>query len=403
MKQRFTNSFQNFSAVILITILSFASSNVLGQSKQVIGSFPTMDGGFEGQTTGALTQASIAAGVQTTTFTCEGNNGTGIQTAVARTGSKSVNLYYSGTSTKRMLQSPTAGAGSVTATAYTVQYYYRTPSTTGTGAMMQVGVNISGTSGTTPKYYPSSAPFSTLAATSGGWTKATFPVSPTGTSSSSTYGIGIIRASAASNAMGVAIDVDDFVMYAGALDETAPDAPTSPTAPTSSASQIVVSWTAPSTGVDGGGYMVVRSDVSDPTAVPNVNGIYAVGNTVSDGTGTSGTVVYLGTDPTYTDLSLPASTTYYYRIYTVDKAFNYSAAAAVSGQTDVATGISQTQIAGVTFDGKVIHNTPNLDLLVFEATGRLVASSNKDIDMSSKAKGIYLVKSNIGALKIVIR
>ena len=69
----------------------------------------------------------------------------------------------------------------------------------------------------------------------------------------------------------------------------------------------------------------------------------------------------------------------------------------------VGTGISQTQIAGVTFDGKVIHNTPNLDLLVFEATGRLVASSNKDIDMSSKAKGIYLVKSNIGALKIVIR
>jgi len=51
----------------------------------------------------------------------------------------------------------------------------------------------------------------------------------------------------------------------------------------------------------------------------------------------------------------------------------------------------------------VIHNTPNLDLLVFEATGRLVASSNKDIDMSSKAKGIYLVKSNVGALKIVIR
>jgi hypothetical protein len=331
-----------------LIILLLSVNGLLAQ--QLIGSLPTMDGGFEGQPVGALTVSSIAAGVQTSTFTCEGNNGTGIQNSIARTGTKSVNLTYTGTSTKRLLQSPTAGAGLVTATAYTVQYYYRTPSSTGTGAMMQAGVNISGTGGTSPKYYPSSAPFSTLAATNGGWTKATFPVSPTGTSSASTYGIGIIRASAATYAMGVAIDVDDFVMYAGAVDNTAPDAPTGPSIPSPAATQMTVSWTAPVTGVDGGGYIVVRSTV-DPTAVPNPNGIYAVGNTVSDGVGVSGTVVYIGTGISFNDTGLSPTSTYYYRIYTVDKAFNYSTPVTVNATTTVPSYAAEptAQITGINF------------------------------------------------------
>lgn len=49
------------------------------------------------------------------------------------------------------------------------------------------------------------------------------------------------------------INVDDFVIYAGPLDETAPNAPSAPTV-----SGLYVSWTAPGTGVDGGGYVVVR-------------------------------------------------------------------------------------------------------------------------------------------------
>ena len=125
-------------------------------------------------------------------------------------------------------------------------------------------------------------------------------------------------------------------MYDGtAVDETAPDAPTSPSITVASLTALTVSWTAPTSGVDGGGYLVVRG-TSDPTILPNVNGIYAVGNTVAAGQ----TVVYIGTSTSFTDSGLTTGATYFYRIYTFDKAFNYSSAAggtAVSGQTCAAT------------------------------------------------------------------
>ena len=240
-----------------------------------------------------------------------------------------------------------------------------------------------------------------LAGTNNAWAKLTCPVtvSPS-TNPAPQYGYVCVARTTLLMATGM--DIDDVAVYAGALDETAPDAVTSPSAPTTSPTQMVVSWTAPSTGVDGGGYMVVRSAVADPTAVPNVNGIYSLGSTVSDGAGVSGTVVYLGTNPTFTDAGLTAVTAYNYRIYTVDKAFNYSAAASVTGTTDVSTSVSQTTIKGVTFDGITIQNVAGLDLKVFDTTGRLVVSSNKNITMSSNSKGIYFVKSNSGVLKIVL-
>ena len=70
---------------------------------------------------------------------------------------------------------------------------------------------------------------------------------------------------------------------------------------------------------------------ADPAAPLNVNGVYAVGNTVAAGQ----TVVYIGAGTSFTDSGLTTGTTYYYRIYTFDKAFNYSSAAggtAVSGK-----------------------------------------------------------------------
>jgi hypothetical protein len=67
-----------------------------------------------------------------------------------------------------------------------------------------------------------------------------------------------------------------------------------------------------------------------------------------------------------------------------------------------ATGIDQAKISGVSFDGKVIHNDANLALQVFDTTGRLVVSSTKNINMSLNAKGIYIVKSITGTIKIVL-
>ena len=67
-----------------------------------------------------------------------------------------------------------------------------------------------------------------------------------------------------------------------------------------------------------------------------------------------------------------------------------------------ATGFTQPTISGVTFDGVTIHNASNVSLQVFDTTGRLVASSTKNITMSSFSKGVYVVKSNSGTLKIAL-
>jgi hypothetical protein len=314
-------------------------------------------------------------------YTVLGNIGKGT-TAI---GSNIITAYAASSPTAITIGGPIGGAGIPAGT--TVTAFDATTIT------MSQNATVAGTS-----VILSTLP---LAGTNSAWVKVSGTVTPSAsTNVSPQYGyVAFVRTAAA---MTAAMDVDDAVMYAGALDEIAPDAVTTPTAPTSSPSQMVVSWIAPSTGVDGGGYMVVRSAAADPTAVPNVNGIYAVGKTVNDGVGTSGTVVYLGTNTTFTDLNLAASTTYYYRIYTVDKAFNYSVATAVTGTTDVGTSVVQTKISGVTFDGQTIHNASNLNLQVFDAIGRKLVSSNKDINMSSYSKGIYVVKSNTGTFKIVV-
>jgi len=537
MKQQFTKSLQSFSVIIMIAVLGFTTSNVFGQSKQVIGSFSTMDGGFEGQAASgvALVGTTIATGVQRTDWTCGTSSYGTVKTASPRTGAKYINVNLTG-GTKR-IQSPTAaanallaytlvtigttttgssditsvasttgaqvgmsisgtgipagstitaiGAGTLTISAvatasgivaisidqisYTVQYYYRTTGTANVGGAIQyMGASADGTNptsaisytvlgnmgkGTTTSgnntitaYAPSSPNAIVVGGTIGGvgipdgttvvsydLTAATITMSAnatvTGTNvilstlpivgtnnawaklstsvtvaSSSTavpqYGyVCILRTNVL---MANAMDIDDVVMYAGALDVTAPDVVITPTAPTSSPTQMVVSWTAPSSGVDGGGYMVVRNATADPTAAPNVNGIYAVGNTVSDGVGTSGIVVYLGTNPTFTDISLSASTKYYYRIYTVDKAFNYSAAVAVNGTTDVGTSLALIKNSYVSFDGKTIQNPNHQSLRLFDAVGRLVETSNGNIDMSSASKGVYVIKTQSSTLKIAL-
>jgi hypothetical protein len=74
----------------------------------------------------------------------------------------------------------------------------------------------------------------------------------------------------------------------------------------------------------------------------------------------------------------------------------------VSGATDLPTSVSENHIQGVSFYGQTIHNNSNQYLQVFDVTGRLAVSSTKNIDMSSAVKGIYLVKSTSGTLKIVL-
>ena len=74
----------------------------------------------------------------------------------------------------------------------------------------------------------------------------------------------------------------------------------------------------------------------------------------------------------------------------------------VTGTTDLGTSIAQTVLANVSFDGRIIRNPTNLDLQVFDTTGRLMVRSNRNINMGNNAKGIYIISSTSGTLKIVL-
>lgn len=134
--------------------------------------------------------------------------------------------------------------------------------------------------------------------------------------------------------------IDDVCIYTGGEDNNPPDAPTNATI-NSSGNSVSVSWEAPATGTDGGGYLVVRG-TSDPTTAPNVNGIYATGNLIG-----SGTVVYQGSETSFNDNNLSPSTKYFYRIYTFDKAYNYSTALSGNATTaPVITDYFRTKMSG---------------------------------------------------------
>ena len=312
-KKRFTNLI--FS--IFILLLGFNVS----WGQQTLGSFPYMDGGFEGQTA-TLAGSTIPGTLSTSAWSVSSTTNSStrffiLDAATARTGNKYANHVTSSTTVR--LQSPstaTSGAGPAVNTQYTVQYYFKTTTDPATG------LNAGGiyNDGTNSKVAASTI-VGTWSATS--WTKAysTITTHATQITPYAATGFGAVRTAIASNNL-----YDDFVIYPGAYDNSAPTAPATPITNTvASATTYTLGWTA-STDTDKTGYMVVRyttNPSANAQAIPNVNGIYAVGNTIPNG-GITGTVVYVNTDTSFTDTVPPSGTTYYYRIFTVDKAFNYS-------------------------------------------------------------------------------
>ena len=63
------------------------------------------------------------------------------------------------------------------------------------------------------------------------------------------------------------------------------------------------------------------------------------------------------------------------------------------------TGLHNT-LTGITFDGQTIQNNNHQMITVFDATGRLVVTSDKDVNMNGYAKGIYMIRGEKGQLKI---
>jgi hypothetical protein len=272
-----------------------------------------IDGGFEAVTVDVGVNASGNANFWTVDST-----GAGVYTnnalSTPRTGAKCMEFQVFGIA-YHSLQTKQRQFNSVTN--LVVQYYYKNGTSSGAGTAG--GIKYSGTlhdGAETPD-------------TPANWTRKTDIIGVTGASLSTDFAY--VKVWAHTRSQMVDVYIDDVAVYDGTnVDNTPPDPPASPSVTVASSTSLTVGWTAPTSGVDGGGYLVVRA-AADPTAPLNTNGVYAVGNTVAAGQ----TVVYIGTPTSFTDSGLTTGGTYYYRVYTFDKAFNYSSAAggtAVSGR-----------------------------------------------------------------------
>ena len=120
---KFMLSTKYFAAIIALLGLLMVGGNSWGQ--QVIGTFPYMDGGFEGQTATASIGSTLSA---TAWSVSSGTNSTTraiISGALARSGNQYVEHARNATSTMRLQTPAVAGSLSMN-TYYVVQYYYNT-------------------------------------------------------------------------------------------------------------------------------------------------------------------------------------------------------------------------------------------------------------------------------------
>ncbi len=381
-----------FLQLFLIALLGSQVSWGQEIQKQVIGSYPVMDGGFEGQVLGLI--ATSSGDIPHVTNWTQGGSVVAnvVNTATtARSGSNC--LSYSIATGGRYIQSPQITPTLTNSTDYIVQFYYKSstnPLTNLNAALRSDAKRI---------VNPALSP----AFTADTWLRASVKMSSLALTMSTTPWAGIRDGVTGTPVAGI---IDDFVVYqSSVIDVTAPD-PATAAGVAVNGTALDVSWTAPGTGVDLGGYVVVRYE-STPNADndPNVNGIYAVGNTITNGTAAlTGKVVYIGTATSFQDATVVNSTNYYYKIYTVDKAFNYSAEVEASG-TAPALGVNDVKqdandIVVYSQDKNIkIQSGKGIlsEVKVYDLQGRLVASkksigSNETSIALNVSKAVYVVK-----------
>lgn len=350
-----------------LTLMSTQVS--LGQ--QATGQFPVVDGSFETGTFTELTSQTVAPGAQLVNWgfhTATTNPILALTTANSRTGTKSLNWGASGSSAR--IFTPTFPAAAVLPnTSYVIQFYYW-KNNTGNARGIQAVITADGIANVGAEVSTPNLGTSGVASTV--WTKATIVVSSL---AGSQYGLVRLRANGGAFST---YYLDDLVIYEGAAEDvTAPDAVTSANGVVSGAG-VDVSWTAPGAGVDGGGYLVVRYDVA-PNADndPSTNGIYSVGNTINNGTDALvGTVVYTGVGESFTDAAGVAGS--FYKVYTVDKAFNYSNEVEPTlGLNDVSFG--ENAVSVYKNNGVININAGNVviaNIKVYDVQGKLLAEQN---------------------------
>ena len=394
MKKLLLNPKKRMQFVLSLFLILVSAYTSWGQ--QTIGSFPNMNGGFEGQNA-LLTANNNGSLSGWTSMIGTTNNSAIVISGGARTGNnyaKGMNTTPTSTVNFRALQSP-RGTTPPTSTQITIQFYYRNCTLNN----FQLGWAGS-------YYTPVS---SNLLNTTTDSTWRLYTATYSTTSFNSDFLV-LCRSSSA-----YSCEFDDVVVYEGSADTNAPAAATAAANPVSGN---IVSWGAPSTGgVDGGGYMVVRY-ATNPNfdQDPNQNGIYAKNLSITNGTnGVSnpGTVVYIGTGTSFTDdVAGSSSGTDYYKIYTVDKAFNYSAeliATAVVSSTPAITSSTET-LTGFNYTGTgpsasqsfvVTGSNLTADLVVSTAPTNFELSSNNFA--TAGASSISLPSPTVASTTIFVR
>ena len=363
-------------AVCLFLLVMFIpGGGIYGQ--QVLGSFPEMEGGFENATAATQASTTVAVGTQLTSWTgANASSIPAINNSIVRTGTKS--LQWITSSTSHLLFSKSANSTTIAnATSYVVQFYWWKGYS---GSAREIKTQI-GPSGTSNLGTVVMSPTLGVSAVSTDWTKQTVIVTSGTNNTATRYGLVQFQPNGGSFSTSPGYLFDDFCVYAGsAEDNTAPADAISPLVTGYTANSINLGWTVPATGVDGGGYVVVRY-AANPTSepAPNPNGIYAVGSTIG-----TGTVVYIGTATSFNNTGLTMNTAYYYRVYVADKAFNYSPnPITVTGFTGIAaqTGISFTTPAScitdrltISWTGPINFNAANYTQLAFLKAGSAVTT-----------------------------
>lgn len=372
----------------LLIVGLFSCQNVFSQ----IGSFPLVNTGFEIGTPAVLSSATVAIGTQLAnwSYASASQNTVSLNATIVRSGAKSFD--WATTSTSATLISPTSANGAILAnTSYVIQYYYW-KNNSGTARVLSTTMTADATANLGTAVL-TSALGTSVASTA--WSKvATVVTTKAGTS---VYGFVQLKPSGGSFASYL---FDDFCIYPGtAVDVTPPPSATSPVSSVSGAS-LNLSWTA-SSDVDGGGYVVVRYAAA-PNADndPNQNGIYTVGNTINNGTGSLvGTVVYSGTATSFVDTADGSVATYYYKIYAVDKAFNYSDEIQQTLGVNELSFLENTILVYKNRDALLVNsNVAIANVKVFDIQGRLITelenvnATNAVIKDLKEMKQVLIVK-----------
>ncbi len=315
------NNLNIFIYLLLLLVVFFTPLliNTLN-AQQVIGICPEVNGSFSNQTS-PLTQANPFTPPQTN-WTTEITNKGIVKSTGGRSNPKYLQFTQNGT-TSRKLYTPTMGTKIKKNTAYTIQFYAKgdMDGSLTNNQELKVSISPDGTNNlsSTLWLYDNDTAYVD-------WTLFSFTL----TTANVTETNGLVILEAENDRL---IYIDDFVIYPGSFDVTPPNDPDTLIVGTTSFTSINLSWTPPQGGLDSGGYVLVRYKVKpEDNDDVNFKGIYNVGDTVFGSN--QGKVVYIGTGTSFLDNSgLSSNSEYWYKLYAVDKAFNYSGGRVVEAYT----------------------------------------------------------------------